>query len=148
MQHWLRVAADWCQFRIFMQDKNRQREITQTPPKNMPFPRPCVLLNAQSVIIFQSAGGWWPHCWGGGLHWLLLKQGVLVRDFSFPLLLCLSHFISPSKTHFESFHLMGFPSDCDILPDRYSIIKHWCPHCLTYVWGQRAYQAKRCSQKW
>lgn len=109
----------------------------------MPFPRPCILLKAQSIIILQSAGSWWPCCRGGGLCWLLLKQGMLVRDFSIPLLLCLSHFISPSKTYLKSLsHDFSTwpcypPGPLQHNQTPVSLLSYLC------FWGQWAYQADK-----
>lgn len=78
----------------------------------------------------------------GTLHWLL-KKGMLVRNFSFPLPRCLSHFLSLSKIYFESFHLMVFPLDPGVLLDYYNITKNHCPHYPTCFWRQWVYQANK-----
>lgn len=63
MQHRLQQATDWCQFKVFMQDRNRQREIT-VPNPTEEYALSQALCSAQSIIIFQSDGNQWPCCQG------------------------------------------------------------------------------------
>lgn len=63
MQDWLQLATDWCQFKVFMQDRNRQREIT-VPNPTEEYALSQALCFAQSISIFQSAGSQWSCCQG------------------------------------------------------------------------------------
>lgn len=55
MQHRLPLATDWCQFEVFLQDRNRQRETT-VPKPTEEYVLSQALCFAQLIIIFQSAG--------------------------------------------------------------------------------------------